>query len=61
MPLVISTAQAQKLEKHFNDRQPEIVGLIKSLVECESPSGDVAGSRDAVELLVQAAAGIALC
>ena len=58
MPLVISTAQAEKLEKHFNNRQLEIVGLIKSLVECESPSGDVTGSARAVELLVQAAQGL---
>ena len=58
MPLVISTAQAQKLEKHFNDRQVEILRLIRSLVECESPSSDVAGSHAAVDLLVQAAQGL---
>ena len=58
MPLVISTAQAQKLEKQFSDRQFEILRLIKSLVECESPSGDAAGSRAAVALLVQAAQGL---
>ena len=58
MSPVISKAQTQKLEKHFSERQVEVLKLIKLLVECESPSGDVAGSRDAVEVLVQAAAGI---
>ncbi len=58
MSPVISKAQTQKLEKHFSERQVEILKLIKSLVECESPSGDVGGSRDAVEVLVQAAAGM---
>lgn len=58
MSPVISKAQTQKLEKHFSKRQLEVLKLIKLLVDCESPSGDVAGSRDAVEVLVQAAAGM---
>jgi glutamate carboxypeptidase len=58
MPLVISTAEAQKFEKQFSERQDAILKLIRSLVECESPSGDAAGSRDAVEVLVQAASGM---
>src|SRR5688500_5316598 len=58
MPLVISKAEAQKLEKRFWERQDAILKIIRSLVECESPSGDTVGSRDAVEILVQAAVGI---
>lgn len=56
MPSTISKVEAQKLLKHFSQREVEIVGLIRSLVECESPSGDAAGSREAVAVLVQAAA-----
>lgn len=55
MPFVISRADAQKLEQQLSERQDAILRLIRSLVECESPSGDAAGSRDAVEVLVQAA------
>lgn len=55
MPLVISRAEAQELEKQFSQRQDAILKLIRSLVECESPSGDATGSSDAVEILVQAA------
>lgn len=58
MPLVISRADAQKLEKQFSERQDAILKLIRSLVECESPSGDAAGSRDVVEILVQVASEI---
>ncbi|HET6979777.1 MAG TPA: M20 family metallopeptidase [Pyrinomonadaceae bacterium] len=36
-------------------RQPEIEAFIRSLVEVESPSGDVKGSRDVVDLLADAA------
>lgn len=54
MPLVISRAEAQKLQEQFSERQDAILKLIRSLVECESPSGDAAGSRDAVAILVQA-------
>ena len=55
---LISRTEAQKLEKQFSERQDAILKIIRSLVECESPSGDAAGSRDAVEILVQAAAGM---
>lgn len=58
MPLTISRADAQKLEKQFSERQDAILKLIRSLVECESPSGDAAGSRDVVEILVQIASEI---
>jgi len=39
-------------------RQPEIEAFIQSLVETESPSGDVQGSRAVVDLLVQNASGL---
>ena len=39
-------------------RQDEIIRLIGRLVEIESPSGDVQGSRAAVDLLADAAHGI---
>lgn len=39
-------------------RQPEIEKFIQALVEAESPSGDERGSREVVDLLVQAAGQI---
>jgi glutamate carboxypeptidase len=39
-------------------RQAEVEKLIRSLVEVESPSGDVEGSRAVVDLVVQAASGL---
>src|SRR6185503_11463001 len=40
-------------------RQAEVEKFIQSLVEVESPSGDVEGSRTVVELLAQAASRLA--
>ncbi len=40
-------------------RQAEVEAFIRSLVEIESPSGDAEGSRGVVDLLVQAASGLA--
>jgi len=39
-------------------RQPEIERFMRALVETESPSGDLEGSRAVVDLLVQAASGL---
>lgn len=39
----------------LQSRQPEIEKFMQALVEAESPSGDEAGSRAVVDLLVQAA------
>ena len=39
-------------------RQPEIERFMRTLVETESPSGDLEGSRAVVDLLVQAASGL---
>jgi glutamate carboxypeptidase len=51
----ISTALIRDLQERFRERQPKIVSLIRALVETESPSGDVAGSRAVVGLLADAA------
>jgi glutamate carboxypeptidase len=51
----ISRATAMSLLEYFEGRGEEIVALTRALVETESPSGDVAGSRAVVDLLVEAA------
>lgn len=49
---------ARKILDALQARQAEVETFIQSLVEVESPSGDMAGSRAVVELLVQAASGL---
>jgi glutamate carboxypeptidase len=44
---------ARQIFTALQARQPEIEAFIQSLVETESPSGDVAGSRAVTDLLVQ--------
>ena len=39
-------------------RQAQVEAFIRSLVEVESPSGDVEGSRAVVDLLVESASGL---
>jgi glutamate carboxypeptidase len=39
------------LVKYFRERQDEIIGRIRAVVEVESPSRDIAGSRAVVDLL----------
>lgn len=56
MPNEISTELVRKLQDRFRERQPQLVSLIRALVETESPSGDEAGSRAVVDLLAEAAA-----
>lgn len=56
MPSKISHAFAKQLYERFHERQPQIISLIRALVETESPSGDEQGSRALVNLLVEAAA-----
>ena len=58
MPLSISQADVQNIESRIRPRQGEIVALIKSVVETESPSGDAAGSSAVVDLLANVAQGI---
>jgi glutamate carboxypeptidase len=60
MQTEISTDLVRDLQDRFRERQPQIVSLIRALVETESPSGDVAGSRAVVNLLANAA-GDARC
>lgn len=58
MPSLISKATAQKIQNLIGERQVEIIELIKSIVEAESPSGDAEGSCAVVDLLAGAAEGI---
>ena len=51
----MSDQLARQVFARLQSRQPEIEQFIRTLVETESPSGDVAGSRAVVDLLVQAA------
>jgi glutamate carboxypeptidase len=52
--LISSSLAGQILEK-FKTRQGEIESFIRTLVEVESPSGDMDGSRAVVELIATAA------
>lgn len=49
---------ARQILNALQTRQTEVEAFIQSLVEVESPSGDVEGSRAVVDLLVQAASGL---
>lgn len=51
----IPKAQATTFREYFNNRQTELLALTRALVESESPSGDIAGSRAVVSLLAAAA------
>jgi len=46
---------ARQIFNALNERQAEVEAFIRSLVEVESPSGDMEGSCAVVDLLVQAA------
>jgi glutamate carboxypeptidase len=54
----LSTTQAHQLEEYFRGRHDQIISFIRTLVETESPSGDVEGSRAVVDLLSNAAGGL---
>ena len=56
MPHEFSNELAQKIHNRFRERQPQLISLIRAIVETESPSGDEAGSRAVVDLLASAAA-----
>lgn len=49
---------ARQIQNLLQQRQPKIEAFIRALVEVESPSGDVEGSRAVVDLLAKAAAGL---
>ncbi len=55
MPDELSPAQADDLLAHFGARQTDVLALTRALVECESPSGDVVGSHNVVDHLIEAA------
>src|SRR6185503_16340372 len=46
---------ARRIFAALDERQTEVEAFIKALVEAESPSGDMEGSRGVVDLLVEAA------
>lgn len=49
---------ATRLLTYFSERKVELLAFIRALVESESPSGDEAGSREVVDLLVESARDI---
>ena len=56
---LISLNLAKQIQTAFRSRQEAIEGLIKRLVETESPSGDESASRSVVNVLAEAAAELA--
>jgi glutamate carboxypeptidase len=55
---LISASLAGRLRDRFRERQNDIEAFMRALVEVESPSGDESGSREVVDLLVNAARGL---
>lgn len=51
MASVINREYAKTLMGYFSARQAEVLALVRALVETESPSGDVEGSRRVVSFL----------
>lgn len=51
----MTESRAREIFDALHGRQAEVKAFIRSLVEVESPSGDVEGSRSVVDLLVEAA------
>lgn len=56
MPLELN--RARDLLEYFENRRDDVLSLIRALVEQESPSGDLEGSRAVADLLEQSAASI---
>ncbi|HEY3579430.1 MAG TPA: M20 family metallopeptidase [Pyrinomonadaceae bacterium] len=56
---LVSPALAGHVLERFRERQSYIESFIRSLVEMESPSGDENGSRAVVDLIENAARGLA--
>jgi len=54
----MSDQLARQVFARLQSRQTEIEQFIQTLVETESPSGDVEGSRAVVDLLAKAAEGL---
>jgi glutamate carboxypeptidase len=55
MGLEFSKAEAVVVRDYLDSRQDEMLAFTRSLVETESPSGDLEGSRAVVHLLAEAA------
>jgi glutamate carboxypeptidase len=55
MPFELNRESAAKLLEHFERGRDGILALTRALVEVESPSGDLEGSRAVVGLLARAA------
>jgi glutamate carboxypeptidase len=55
---IVSPTLANQILSKFQARQADIELFMRALVEVESPSGDVDGSRAVVDLLVDAARGL---
>jgi glutamate carboxypeptidase len=55
---LISSSLASQIHKRFETRQSEIESFIRALVEVESPSGDLDGSRAVVDLLANTAGSL---
>ena len=51
----MTDSHARQIFNALHERQTEVEAFIRSLVEVESPSGDMEGSRGVVDLLTQAA------
>jgi hypothetical protein len=54
----INREEAAALRAYLDGRVDEMLRLTRTLVETESPSGDLEGSRAVVELLARAARGL---
>ncbi len=55
----MTDSKARAIFNALHARQTEVEAFIRSLVEVESPSGDIEGSRGVVDLLAQAASRLA--
>ena len=55
---LISSSFAVQVLDRFRERQSDVESLMRALVEIESPSGDVEGSREVVAALSAAAQSI---
>ncbi|MCA1626849.1 MAG: hypothetical protein LC742_02650, partial [Acidobacteria bacterium] len=55
MSVEINARVAASLREYFESRQDKLLKAIREVVESESPSGDVEGSRQVVDLLADVA------
>ena len=55
---LISSPLANQILERFRERQSDIESFIRALVEIESPSGDLAGSREVVAAISRAAESV---